>query len=428
MSPTTDNPVSPDTGPGSQLTGSSRTLSTCRNRLCDSKEPSRHPVETLRCGHFPTGLPVAAPAQRGGFGRRGLAAPLEAGLLDLGWLAEAAWAYVGDSVWEPITPPARHPTDSDSEGGGMATAADALVELLAALARRQHEHRATTATRLSTIADTGLLPADLHEMTLYYLAKAQRDLGDSAGSRRGMQLVADGAGRLAPAARRGLAHLARLAGDFPTAHNTARTLGWEGRRHRVEGDLYWPHGDMDRAAAAYATARDQAEQHGIAGERATSQAQRAFALAFTDPATADDELRLAEQLLTGLDLRATTLTTKIAALVRDAGNITSLEPVHRLRTDISNAGLTAAAALLELAVCFHHVVQDDHDQSEAAIRRLRELTRSGDYAYYVDIAHFMTVLPLPAPSPTRWTTSEDDVRCAWHGLVQARQEHLLAGT
>ncbi|MFE7776913.1 hypothetical protein ACFU5O_24075 [Streptomyces sp. NPDC057445] len=142
----------------------------------------------------------------------------------------------------------------------MATVADALVELLAALARRQHEHRSVTASRLAAIASTGLLPVDLHEMACYYLAKAQRDLGDSAGSRSRMQLVADGRGRLAPAARRGLAHLARLAGDFPTAYDVAQTLGWEGRQHRVEGDLIWPHGDMTRTAAAYAAARDQAEQ------------------------------------------------------------------------------------------------------------------------------------------------------------------------
>ncbi|KUH39044.1 hypothetical protein ATE80_09545 [Streptomyces kanasensis] len=101
-------------------------------------------------------------------------------------------------------------------------------------------------------------------MAVYYLAKAQRDLGDSAGSRQGMRLVADGQGRLAPAAQRGLAHLARVAGDFPTAYDVAQTLGWEGRPHRVEGDVFWPHGGMDRAAAAYATARNQAELDGEA--------------------------------------------------------------------------------------------------------------------------------------------------------------------
>ncbi|WP_308315926.1 ATP/GTP-binding protein [Streptomyces sp. CC228A] len=234
--------------------------------------------------------------------------------LDLGWLTDAAWSYVSDSVWEPLAPPVR------PDGTlGLQTPADALVELLAALARRQHEHRSVTASRLTAVTRSHLLPDDLHEMAVYYLAKAHRDLGDSAASRQGMQLVADGNGRLSHAARRGLAHLARLAGDFPTAYDTARTLGWVGRQHRVEGDIHWPHGDMDRAAAAYAAARDQAEQHSIAGERATSQAHRALVLAFTDPDAADDELHLAEQLLTGLDLRATRLTVQIAALVRDAG-------------------------------------------------------------------------------------------------------------
>lgn len=65
--------------------------------------------------------------------------------------------------------------------------------------------------------------------------------------------------------------------------------------------------------------REEAEQHAVAGERAICQAQLSLVSAFADPVAADDELALAEQLLTGLDLRATTLTTRIAALVCDAG-------------------------------------------------------------------------------------------------------------
>ncbi|MFC9759683.1 hypothetical protein [Streptomyces sp. NPDC056921] len=45
--------------------------------------------------------------------------------LDLGWLADAAWAYVSDSVWEPLASAARAESASSLE-----TAADALVELL----------------------------------------------------------------------------------------------------------------------------------------------------------------------------------------------------------------------------------------------------------------------------------------------------------
>ncbi|MCZ4101077.1 ATP/GTP-binding protein [Streptomyces sp. H39-C1] len=344
--------------------------------------------------------------------------------LDLGWLAEATWQYVGDSVWEPLAPPApQHRVAVPLE-----TAADALVETLSALARRQHEHRERTAARLSAVVATGLLPDDLTELAVYYLAKAQRDLGRSSESRRGMQLVADGGGRLAPAARRGLAHLARLAGDFPTAYAAAQTLGWKGRQQRVLGDVWWVQGDMEQAAASYGAARTEAEVHGVAGERATAQAQRAFVIAFTDPERADDELDLAQQLLTGLDLRATTLTTRIAALIRDAGTSDTLveERARQLRTDITVAGLASVEATLDLALCFHHAILGADDGLAAGISRLRGLTRGGDYAYYLDIAHFMGDLPLPITpiSGTRWIDGEPHARDRWHTLVLARRTRL----
>ncbi|MCQ8194640.1 ATP/GTP-binding protein [Streptomyces rugosispiralis] len=343
--------------------------------------------------------------------------------LGLDWLAGAAWAYVSDSIWEPLAPPA----PNGPAATGLETAADALVETLSTLGRRQHEHRERTLDRLTAVIDSGLLPTDLHEMAVYYQAKAQRDLGHSDDSRRGMQLVADGDGRLAPAARRGLAHLARLAGDFPTALATAHTLGWSGRHHRVEGDVWWVQAEMHRAATAYEAARGEAEEHGVAGERATCQAQRAFVLAFTDPDVADDELELAQQLLSGLDLRATGLTTQIAALLRDAGTTADLEDrATILRTEISIAGLASVEATLELAMAFHYAVRGTHDQLLATISRLREITRSGDYAYYIPIAHFMGGLDLPTGhgSQARWLDGEQPTRARWHGLVTARRDHL----
>ncbi|MFI6587446.1 ATP/GTP-binding protein [Embleya sp. NPDC050493] len=340
--------------------------------------------------------------------------------LDVGWLADAAWRYVGDSVWEPLAPPA----PAGAAASSPRTAAEALVELLSALARRQHEHRERTTDRLAAVAAGGLLPTELHEMAVYYLAKAQRDLGRSEPSRQGMEFVAAGGGRLAPAARRGLAHLARLAGDFPAALAAAGALGWEGRHRRVEGDVRWVQGDMAGAAAAYGAARAEAEQHGIAGERATAQAQRAFVLAFADPLIADDELDLARQLLIGLDLRATTLTTRIAELVRDAGAASDVEDrALGLRTEIGVAGLVSARTTLELAVSFHHAVREDHPAVAASIDRLRDLTRGGDYAYYVDIAHFMAGFPLTTPSPARWLDGDATTRDRWRALVTARR-HL----
>ena len=362
--------------------------------------------------------------------RQGLALAGEYGL-ELDWLGDAAWAYVDDSVWEPIAPPDPHagpPTVPASVG----TPAEALVELLRTLGRRQREHREHTVTRLAALLDTGLLPAELREMALYYLAKAERDVGRTEASRRAMWLVAEGGGRRAAAAQRGLAHLARLAGDFPTALAAARVLGWAGRGHRVEGDVWWPQGDMDRAAAAYGAARDDADHHGVAGERATSQAHRAFALAFTDPQAADDEIALAEQLLTGLDLRATRMTVRIAPLVRDAGSTDTAaidDLAWQLRTEITNAGLAATQSpTLELALAFHHAVRDDHQAVAAVISRLSQLTTGGDYTYYTDIAHFMADLPLTNPSPAQWIDGPETTRQRWRGLVTTRRHHLNASS
>lgn len=338
--------------------------------------------------------------------------------LGLDWLTDAAWTYVSDSVWEPLAPP-----DTDT-ASGLTTAADALVELLSALDRRQHEHRSRTAARLTTVIDSRLLPDDLQDMALYYRAKAYRDIGRSQDSRRGYQQVADSGGRLAHAARRGLAQAARLAGDFPTALAAAQTLGWEGRHQRVLGDLWWVQGEPARAAPAYLAGRLEAEQHAKSGEAAHNQALRALALAFLDPRQADDELELAHQLLANLDLRATTINAAIAALIRDAGTPTVDDRARALRAELEVAGLTSMTPTLELALAFHQAVLDDHDDISATITRLREQNQNGDYAYYIDIASFMADLPQPVGPAIQWLDSEDSVRNRWRGLVIARRTHL----
>ncbi|MEV8457688.1 ATP/GTP-binding protein [Streptomyces sp. NPDC052095] len=242
--------------------------------------------------------------------RQGLRLARDHRLTGLGWLIEAAYAYTDDSVWEPLTLAATEAPD---------TPADAVAELLTAITRRQHEHRRRTADRLTAVLNTGLLPAELTEMALYYRAKAYKDLSENAAARTGMRQVADADGRLAPKARRGLANLARLAGDFPTALAAVPSLGWKGRHHRVLGDIHWSQADTARAVAAFEAGRAEAEQHGAAGERAVTQVRLALVLSFADPARADDELALAYQLLNGLDQRSNTLLARIVALIEDAG-------------------------------------------------------------------------------------------------------------
>ncbi|MFG2887590.1 ATP/GTP-binding protein [Streptomyces sp. NPDC048297] len=351
--------------------------------------------------------------------RQGLRLARDHRLAELGWLIEAAFAYTDDSVWEPLTPPTATTEAPD-------TPADAVAELLTAITRRQHEHRQRTADRLTTVLDTGLLPDELTEMAWYYRAKAHKDLSQNDAARTGMQRVADTNGRLAPKARRGLANLARLAGDFPTALAAVPTLGWKGRHHRVLGDIRWSHADTAAAVTAFEAGRAEAEQHGAAGERAMMQVRLALAVSFADPDRADDELALAHQLLDGLDQRSNTLLAQVVTLIKDAGTGGVTDRAQHLHADIEAAGLPFLHRFVELALAFHHAVRSEDQQLAAVISLLRTLTATGDFAYFIDIAYFMAALSLPEPSTTRWTTSEDTVRSAWRGLVQARQEHLLS--
>lgn len=301
------------------------------------------------------------------------------------------------------------------------------MELLSTLTRRQHEHRARTVSRLTAVLDADLVPADLQEMVLYYRAKALRDTGRAAQSRRDYQQVADQGGRLAPAARRGLAHAARLAGDFPTALAAAQNLGWEGRHQRVLGDLYWLQGQPERAAAAYLAGRTEAELHCKAGEAAHSQALRAFAIALYSPDRATAEIDLAHQLLAGLNLRATTINVRRAELIRDAGSDSVDDQIATLRTELDIAGLNSLTPAIELACAFHQAVLDDHTALHATLTRLREHTSDEDHAYFVDIAQFMADVPVDQASGVRWLDSEQHIRSRWRGLVIARQAHLNAG-
>ncbi|MEW1551838.1 tetratricopeptide repeat protein [Streptomyces tsukubensis] len=359
--------------------------------------------------------------------RQGLRLARDHRLTDLGWLTDAAHAYTDDSVWEPLAPPGL-----PGPGGqpGLETPADVLAELLTAVARRQHEHRSRTADRLTAVLDTGLLDGDLTTLALYYRAKAHKDLGRTQESRTGMQHVADAGGRLAPKARRGLANLDRISGDFPAALAAVPTLGWKGRHHRVAGDIHWPHGDIDQAIAAFEAARAEAEQHNAPGERAIVQVRLALVTAFADPDRAGDELDLAHQLLAPLDQRATTLLAHIAALVKDAGDTGSDVPgrAHRLRREITDAGLPWLIRFLEIALAFHHAVRDEHQDLADLIDRLHTLTTGGDFAYFTDIAAAMGNLPHPPRPTVRWLDGHIPVRERWHALVTHRRDRLNASS
>ncbi|MFE2521621.1 hypothetical protein ACFXG9_41365 [Streptomyces mirabilis] len=333
--------------------------------------------------------------------------------LDLDWLTDAAWTYVGDSVWEPVTPPsprrpARPPTPSWNSSAPSPAASTSTALAPSADSPPSSTPTCCPSTCRRWCSTTGPRPC---------ATPAEPPNPAATTSRLPTRA----------AARRGLAHAARLAGDFPTALATAQNLGWEGRHQRVLGDLYWLRGQPERAAAAYLAGRTEAEQHGKAGEAAHSQALRAFAIALYAPDQATAEIDLAHQLLTGLNLRATTINVRRAELIRDAGSDSVDDQIATLRTELDIAGLTSLTPAIELACAFHQAVLDGHTALHATLARLREQTSDEDHAYFVDIAQFMADVPVDQASGVRWLDSEQHTRSRWRALVIARQTHPHAG-
>ncbi|MFH8738891.1 hypothetical protein [Streptomyces sp. NPDC017964] len=104
---------------------------------------------------------------------------------------------------------------------------------------------------------------------------------------------------------------------------------------------------------------------------------------------------------------------------------------HRVATllpprQLDVAGLTSTTPTVDVAHVFHQAVLDGRDALAATIERLREQTRGGAYAYYVDIAHFMADLRLSADhTPPRWLDTEQATRSR-RDLVVRRQDLLRA--
>jgi hypothetical protein len=347
--------------------------------------------------------------------------------LELGWLADAAFAYVRDFVWEPVDLP---------HGGSAGDAppidgpAVALAETLTAIARRQRQHRGITADRLRAIVDSQWLPEPLHELPRYFLAECDRDLGRLTESLEGMREVASHGNHLAGDAARGLLHLARRLGHFPDALSAAAGLGTEGKQHRTLGDVLWAQGSIGAACASYASGRDEALSLGRHGEAALSQACLAFAAAFEDRARASEQIARADHMLAGANARFAELQVRNARLLHDCGSAVDLaeqaEAVAALATD---SGLSSCVAYARLAACFDAAVQGRSELIDTSRAKLRECVRGAELAYLLELAHFMAGDEPPPDLPrARWIDGAAQTRSRWSQLVIERRRELSSIT
>ncbi|WP_406515749.1 ATP/GTP-binding protein [Streptomyces sp. NBC_00873] len=344
--------------------------------------------------------------------------------LDLGWLADAAFRYVDDFIWEPI----ELPVLDESGGDTIGTPAEALAVTLSAIAQRQREHRGRTADRLRAVLASDQLPEALRELPRYFLAECERDLGHFDDSLDGMRQVADAGGRLAPTAARGLVHLARRVGRFERVRIAVDALGPEGRADRARGDLWWTQGNIGPACSAYAAGRDEALHLDQPGEAALSQACLAFAAAFQDRPRAAEQIARAEDMLGGVSIRWADIQTAIATLVRDAGVAADLpQRAEDTVTRAREAGLTSSIAYIRLAVCLHFLVLGRPDLLDEARGRLRACVRGEEFAYLAELSYLMADEEPPVDLPrARWLDGHASVQARWVAIVEDRRREAAA--
>ena len=340
--------------------------------------------------------------------------------LPLGWLIDAAWQYAAESIWEPVEIPVS-PQQADS-GNSAVT----LALAMRAIARRQRVHRRQTVEELNAILDSGTLPPGAVDLARYYLAECQRHLGEYEASAANMRLVAAGSSPMAGDARRGLAYIARHLGDFPASLEATEALAHNTRYHRALGHLWWVHGRMSMACSEYGKARDLALAEANAGQAALAQASLTLAASFEDRALADEQIELAEDLLRGVRLSWAETHVLIADLVRDAGSDLALpDRAAELALQAEEAGLGSSVAYIRLAVCFHHAVRDESDELQAARVNLSRSAEDGEYAYLVEISHFLDGSePSPDLRRARWIGGIDEAAARWRSLVKDRRSAL----
>ncbi|GAA2160275.1 hypothetical protein [Actinomadura napierensis] len=337
--------------------------------------------------------------------------------LELGWLGDAALAYVRDFVWEPL---------GSGTGDELDSPAAALSETLIAVAARQRRHRALTAGRLRTILATGLLPSELEELPRYFLAECDRELDDLGASLDGMREVAAQGGALASDAARGILHLTRRLGHFSDAVAMAEDLGAAGKRDRVIGEILWSQGTIARACASFARARDLALDSGLDGEAGLCQAYLAFASAFQDRGRSVEQIDRAAHMLEGAYARFAELQLGNARLLLDAGRADDLtDRAAALMAGAAESGLSSCMAYARLAVCFDAAVRDSSELMDAARAQLRASVRGEEFAHLMEISYFMTGEDVPSGLPlARWIDGETRTRARWRRLVTERRAEL----
>ncbi|WP_326600303.1 hypothetical protein [Streptomyces sp. NBC_01803] len=350
--------------------------------------------------------------------------------LGLGWLVDAAYAYVGDHVWEGTLCP-RVPGVKVDSAVPITTAGQALAIALVAVVERQHRHRGGTEAVLRRCLDVALLDGEARDLVAYFHAETTRDLGrvtESEGELR--ELVVRGA-RLADTARKGLIHLQRRAGRFRDINADLTGVVPAPVWSRLAGDLWWTQACFERADECYVAARDQAWSCGAVGEAALSEACRGFAAGFGEPGTAERVIESARDLLSAVDITWAGLQVALGELLTTAGADGDFHAkCDEIAVRARSAGLSSSAAYAELARGFHCSVRRDRAGIAVARDALRQHARSGQFGYLLEIVRFCSTgdggedgeEDLAVASD--WIDGVEITAARWRDTVERRRTYL----
>ncbi|WP_305783963.1 hypothetical protein [Symbioplanes lichenis] len=330
--------------------------------------------------------------------------------LPVGWTSDAAYAFVGDALWEAaLRPLVRLP---------VTTSAAALAQALQAITDRQLEGRRRTAEVLTALLDLGLLTGDGADLATYYAAEALRESGRSDESAVLLESLAARPSRVADLAAKGMTHQLRRRGKFRAALDLIRSRPRSPMWLQMSGTLFWSQAMFAEAVAAYRESRDQWRAAGRPGNAA----EAAGCLAFVCGLVGVDATEVEQGRLTLRGSRQTwsrLMADLGGVLLRADGGDVTYDRFAVLGAEGDATGLTSIQAYAAFGRCFNAALSGNGVRLEAERTALATLVAT-DFSWLLEVAGFWAGAE-PEGEPADWIGGVEAARDRWCHLVELRR-------
>jgi len=335
--------------------------------------------------------------------------------LEVGWMADAAYSYISDPLWEnSLRPLVRTPP---------VTEAGALARALIAITNRQFEGRGQTAIVLTEVLDSGLLTGTSLDLATYYAAESFREIGQGQRSEELLRTLLSRETPIADLAVRGMVHRLRRNGRFIEALEMIRTRPESAMWIQITGTLYWSQGMLDEARTAYITSRDRSQAEGLPGQAAEIAGCLAFVCGLSASHDDDADLIAAAMMMlqdsrnTWARLMARLGTTMLVA----SGQASVSGQLAAIEEDGRKAGLSSIEAYSRFLDCLNAALSGDDDRLIAARNHLAELA-GADFRWLTEVVAFWLGDGPSADSELDWLDGADAACERWREVVTRRRQ------